>query len=68
MKKIKSSVTIHKILFILSTIGASLALLMLALNIIYLNSSLKELSNIGLMISSVVMVMVAISQYLELRK
>jgi len=63
----KASIKVNKVILYLSIVIASLALLILAINIFYFDSPVKEDLNIGLMGVYIISILIMFSQHFEIR-
>jgi len=63
----KVSIKVNKIILYSSIITASLALLILAVNIFYFNSSVKEDINVGLIGVYITCLLIMLSQHFEIK-
>lgn len=68
MRKMKTSETFNKFLFYSCTIVASVALLVLVINVFYFDSSVNESLNIGLFGIYLSMMLVTIVQHFEIKQ
>lgn len=61
------NINFHKILFYASIVIASIALMVFFLNVFYYETHVSESINVGLLVAYVSLMILSISQYLEMR-